>query len=124
MTQKILIIDDNLDDLMIAETYLKTLGFSGIITAKNGTLGVEKVKSEKPDLVITDTNMPGIDGFETCRQIRELCGSENPKIIIITGNIDAVDAVKAREVGADDYCAKASDGVPLLETVKNLLNMT
>ncbi len=77
--------------------------------------------SENPDLVITDTNMPGIDGFETCRQIRDAGSKDNPKIIVTTGAIDAVDAVEARKAGADDYCVKTSDAAQLIVAVKNLI---
>lgn len=120
MGVKILIIDDNPDDLLIAKKFLEKNGFKDIVTAENGEEGVKIAESQRPDLVVTDTQMPGIDGFETCRRIREALGQDHPKIVIITGAIDAVDAVKAREVGADDYCAKTSDIAPLLEIVKTL----
>jgi DNA-binding response OmpR family regulator len=77
--------------------------------------------SEKPDLVITDTMMPGIDGFETCRQIRATHDKEEMKIIVTTGAIDAVDAVKARKAGADDYCVKTSDPTQLIAAVRGLI---
>ena len=65
--------------------------------------------------------MPGIDGFETCRQIREEHDEEEMKIIITTGAIDAVDAVKARKAGANDYCVKTSDLTQLITAVTNLI---
>jgi len=71
--------------------------------------------------VITDTKLPGIDGFEVCKQIKEAKLTQNPKVIIITGSMDAVDAVKARKLGADDYCAKTNDFAPLLKAVKQIL---
>lgn len=121
MTKKILIIDDTDTDRKITQRYLLKEGYDNIITAENGEDGVAKAASESPDLVITDTNMPGIDGFETCRQIREAGDKENPKIIVTTGAIDAVDAIKARKAGADDYCVKTSDAAQLMVAVKNLI---
>ena len=121
MSTKILIIDDNEDDLLITKRFLKQAGYSDIVTAATGEDGVEKYKQEKPGLVISDTMMPGIDGFQVCEQIRQAQGEDEPKIIIVTGAIVAVDAVKAREVGADDYCAKTSDGAPLLDAVGKLV---
>ena len=121
MGKKILIIDDTDTDRKIVIRYLNRAGHDNIITAGTGEEGVEKAASEKPDLVITDTNMPGIDGFETCRKIREASGKVTPKIIVTTGAIDAVDAIKARKAGADDYCVKTSDCSQLLTAVKNLL---
>ena len=90
--------------------------------AKNGKEGLEKAKKELPDLVITDTVLPGIDGFEVCRQIKQKEALDT-KVIVMTGVIDAVDAVKAREMGADDYCVKATDGKPLVGAVKNLMGV-
>jgi twitching motility two-component system response regulator PilH len=121
MGKRILIIEDNADDLLIIENYLARSGYNEIITAGDAAEGVKKAKEENPDLVISDTLLPGSNGFEVCRQIREIYGQERPKIIIMTGSIDAVDAVKARKVGADDYCAKTSDCAPLLEAVKKLI---
>jgi len=121
MSKKILIIDDTESDRKIVQRYLNKAGFDNIIIAVTGEEGVAKAASEKPDLVITDTNMPGIDGFETCRQIREGGTKDSPKIIVTTGAIDAVDAVKARKSGADDYCVKTSDLAQVMTAVKNIM---
>ncbi|RKY32117.1 MAG: hypothetical protein DRP74_03290 [Candidatus Omnitrophota bacterium] len=121
MGKKILVIDDNEVDLLIVKRYLTHEGFSDIITASGASEGVEKAKTEKPDLVISDTLLPGSNGFEVCRQVRKIYGPDKPKIIIITGAIDAVDAVQAKKSEADDYCAKTSDCAPLLEAIKKLI---
>ena len=121
MSKKILIIDDTVTDRKIVVRYLNKAGYIDVITASTGEEGVELAAKEKPDLVITDTNMPGIDGFEACRRIREGGTKEAPKIIVTTGAIDAVDAIKARKCGADDYCVKTSTSDQLLASVKNLI---
>lgn len=121
MGKKILIVEDNDDDLLIAKRYLNKAGYSDIVTAGNMAEGVSKAISERPDLIITDTMLPDSDGFEVCRNVREFYGKDKPKIIIATGSVDAVDAVKARKVGADDYCAKTSDCAPLLAAVKKFI---
>jgi len=120
MGKKILIIDDNDQDRKIIKRFLSKAGYDEIFIVETGEDGLKKAESEKPELVIIDTILPGIDGFEVCRQIRETQSPSYPKIIIITGSIDAVDAVKARKSGADDYCAKTSDCSSLLEAVKQL----
>lgn len=120
MGKKILIVDDNEIDLMIVKRRLIETGYDDIITTQDPGDGIKKVTEEKPGLVILDTVLPGCTGFDVCLKIREDCAGINPKIIIITGSIDAVDAVKARKSGADDYCAKTSDCAPLLEAVKRL----
>ena len=118
MAKKILIIDDTDSDRKIVTRFLNKAGYANIVIAVNGEEGVAKAQSENPDLVITDTMMPGIDGFETCRQIREAHDQETMKIIVTTGAIDAVDAVKARKAGANDYCVKTSDPTQLIAAVK------
>jgi DNA-binding response OmpR family regulator len=120
MAKKILLIDDNPQDLKIMLRFLSKAGFDNVITASSGEEGVEKAGSTDPDIVISDTVLPGMNGFEVCENIRKSSGRERPKIIIITGAIDAVDAVRAKKLGADDYCAKTSDFVPLIEAVSRL----
>ena len=119
--KKILIIDDNEQDRKIEKIFLNKEGFEEIIMAETGEEGVKKVQQEEPDIIILDTMLPGIDGFETCRQIRKTQGPKSPKIVILTGSIDAIDALKAKKVGADDYCVKTSDSSLLIETVKNFV---
>jgi DNA-binding response OmpR family regulator len=121
MKKKILIVEDNEQDRKIITRALNKAGFKDVITAENGEEGVEKAKSEKPNLVILDTVLPGIDGFETCSRIRKTRDSKTTKIIITTGTVDAVDASKARSSGADDYVVKSSDFSYLLKGIKSLL---
>lgn len=120
MAKKILVVEDSPTALSILKNALEGEGYL-VITAETGEEGVKKANSERPDLVLTDTQLPGIDGFEVCRQIKESPGSVDPKVIVMTGAIDAVDAVKAKESGADDYAVKTSDLSPLIETVKKLI---
>ena len=119
MEIKILVIDDNDQDCKIIERVLKKNGFPRIIFASTGEEGVRMVKEENPDVTIIDTNLPGIDGFETCKQIRDINGIKT-KIIIITGFIDAVDAGKAKHMGADDYSVKTLDFSYLIDAIKKL----
>jgi DNA-binding response OmpR family regulator len=121
MNRKVLIIDDNEQDRKIAERFLRKSGYTDVVTAETGEEGLLKTESEKPDIVIIDTMLPGINGFETCQKIRQKQGPQIPKIIVVTGSVDAIDAVKARKCGADDYCVKTSDSAPLLQAINNLL---
>jgi DNA-binding response OmpR family regulator len=117
---KILVIDDNPQDQKIVKRYLDRFGYGDVIFANTGETGIAMVKSEKPDIVITDTNLPGMDGFEVCRQVKGIEGA-GTSVIVVTGHIDAVDAGRARECGADDYCVKTADCSLLLEAIKNLI---
>lgn len=121
MAKKILIIDDSAQDRKIVKRFLNKAGYENLVFAETGEEGIQRAEAEEPELIITDTRLPGIDGFEVCRQIREKNFLFNPKLIIITGAIDAVDAVRARRMGADDYCAKTSDFTPLIEAVGQIL---
>lgn len=119
MSQKILIIEGSPTACGIIKDILEGEGYE-VFVAENGEDGVKRAEQEKPDLVIADTLLPGIDGFEACRQIREIQGSTTPKIIVMTGSVDAVDAVKARKAGADDYCVKTNNFSHLIEAIENL----
>ena len=120
MGKRILIIDDNEQDKKIVKRFLAKAGYTEIVTADNGNEGVKKVGEEKPDLVILDTVLPDMLGFEVCARIRENYGPAEPKIIITTGSVDAVDALKAKQAGADDYCVKTSDCMPLMGALQNM----
>jgi len=119
MSKKILIIDDNDQDIKIITRYLQNNNFKEIFHAQSGEEGVEKVKELHPEIVVTDTNLTGIDGFETCKRIKDIEGS-NVIVIMMTGLIDAIDAGKAREMGADEYCVKTADYAQLIELVTKL----
>ncbi len=115
--KKILIIEDNYQDQKIMARYLSRAGFDNVIFADSGHEGVDICLQERPDIVICDTILPGIDGFETCRQIRAIPGYK-VFIIVMTGQIDAVDASKARAAGADDYVVKTSGFEDLISVVR------
>ncbi|MCP4653554.1 MAG: response regulator [Candidatus Omnitrophica bacterium] len=120
MNKKILIIDDNAQDRKIVVRYLNGLGFGNILQAERGDSGVEKAKAERPDWIIVDTVLPDIDGFEVCRRIKDDDALKNSKVIIMTGSVDSVDAVKAKRNGADDYCVKSPDCASLLEVIADI----
>ena len=121
MEKKIMIVEDNEDDLLIMTRVLNQAGITNLVSSENVASAILLVKEAKPDIVITDTLLPDGNGFDVCEQIKESELDPMPKIIVITGSVDAVDAVKAKRVGADDYCAKTSDCIPLVEALKKLL---
>ena len=120
MTKKILIIDDSEQDRKIIKRFLSGVGYDNIIMSETGEDGLVQAREQDPDIILLDTNLPGMDGFETCRQIKTIKGLK-AKVIIVTGLVDAVDASKARRMGADDYCVKTSDYAQLLQSVQKLL---
>jgi len=116
--KKVLVIDDTEIIRAMLRDLLKEQGYH-VLTASTGEEGIDRAKEYRPDIILIDTKMPGIDGFETCRRIKQVEGIET-KIVVMTADIDAVDTVRARQMGADDYCVKTRDFVPLLQTVKSL----
>ncbi|MBF0384495.1 MAG: response regulator [Candidatus Omnitrophica bacterium] len=120
MEKKILIIEDSLQDQKLLVKLLQREGYENIYTAETGRDGIALAEQKHPDLALIDTKLPGMDGFETCRRIKEIEGLDI-KVVIMTGLIETVDATKAREAGSDNYCAKTRDCKHLLEAVKKLL---
>ncbi|MEI8344831.1 MAG: response regulator [Candidatus Omnitrophota bacterium] len=119
--RRVLIVDDSPTILNLLKALFEEVGCE-VSVAATGIDGVEKTQSESPDLVILDTVLPDIDGFEVCRRIRLSRSPEQLKIIVITGSIDAIDAVKARRMGADDYVVKTADFKLLTDAAQQLLS--
>ena len=118
---RILVIDDNPQDQKVLRRLLNQKGFFEVFLKDTGEDGVAFVEEQKPDIVLIDTQLTGIDGFEACRRIKQIEDYEG-KVIIITGQIEAVDAKKAREAGSDAYCAKTRDCVHLLEEIQKMVD--
>ncbi|MEI8226118.1 MAG: sigma-54 dependent transcriptional regulator [Bacteroidota bacterium] len=117
--KKILIIDDN---KLILKTLKATLSKAGyaIIEAEDGEVGLHLARSEHPDLVITDYQMPGIDGLEVLSEIRKL--KINLPVILLTGFGDIVLTIKSIQLGAFDYLEKPFSPEQLLSIIQLALN--
>ncbi|WP_033398829.1 response regulator [Desulfospira joergensenii] len=100
---KILVIDDERPTLAMFRLFLTACGYE-VLTAENGEQGMDFFASEGPDIVFTDIRMPGMDGLEVLRQIRE-SGSSCP-VIIITGHGDMEPAMAALDLAASDFINK------------------
>jgi signal transduction histidine kinase len=113
----ILVIDD--DDWLRA-SILATLGKNGFMTieAGDGSAGVALARSHKPDLVLCDVNLPGIDGYEVLRLMRSQPVTSGIPLILMTGAIEANDVRHSMELGADDYLPKPIATQTLLRAVR------
>lgn len=101
-TSRLLIIEDDAHLVEALKLYLRKAGHE-VLTAANGLEGLQKMYVQHPDLIILDVMMPKMDGWETCRRIREV--SDVP-LIMLTARGQESEKVKGLKLGADDYVAK------------------
>lgn len=105
---------------MLLEYNLKKAGFQ-IFVANNGYQALEIVKRQKPDLIISDVNMPKLSGFELCQKLREDFDTKLIPIILLTNNSQIQDKLRGFKVGADDYINKPFHLPEILARVHSLL---
>jgi len=118
---KILVIDDNVDLLETIRQILKLRGGHQVVVSADGTDGLDKALADPPDLAIIDVMMPGVSGYEVCRQLRANPATASIPIIIFTARGQVVDRQAALDAGADDYMVKPVTMQELLERVNELL---
>ncbi len=117
MADRVLLVED---EATLRETVAYNLRNQGyeVITAENGYAALEMARREQPDLLLLDVMLPGIDGFEVCRQLRR---ETSVPILMLTARSDEVDRVVGLEMGADDYLTKPFSMRELMARVKALL---
>jgi len=115
--QKVLVIDDEENVCELISLYFGKAGYD-VITAADGVDGIEKVRQERPDIVILDLMLPGVDGVDVCKELRK---QSNIPLIMLTARTDEVDRVLGLEIGADDYVTKPFSPRELLARVKAVL---
>jgi len=113
----VLVVDDERNVSQLAKLYLTADGFH-VETASNGEEALQRVRASRPDLVVLDLMMPGIDGWEVCRKLR---ANGDIPIIILTARTDDVDKIVGLEIGADDYMTKPFNPRELVARAKAVL---
>lgn len=114
---KVLIIDDDKKHSELLTAYFKRFGIK-LVCAENGSSGLKLLNREDPDLLLLDIMLPGMDGFEICREVRK---TSNIPIIMLTARGDVIDRVSGLELGADDYLGKPFEPRELVARVKATL---
>lgn len=119
MKKTILIVDDEKDIVELLQYNLSNEGFK-VITAYDGEEALTKLEN-KPDLIIIDIMMPKLNGFDTCKKIRETNGFENTPVVFLTAKSAEIDEIYGLELGANDYIQKPISPKKLIARVNSNL---
>ena len=114
MSKRILIVEDEESIADLEKDYLELSGFE-VEVANDGEIGLKKGLDGEFDLIILDLMLPGVDGFEICRQIRS---QKNTPIIMVSAKKDDIDKIRGLGLGADDYIPKPFNPLELVARVK------
>ena len=117
MNATILVVDDEPKIAKLARDYLERAGFR-VFTAGDGTTAVATARHERPDLIVLDLNLPGMDGLDVCRTLRR---ESDVPIIMLTARVEETDRLIGLELGADDYITKPFSPRELVARVRAVL---
>ena len=121
MKKKILIVEDEESLLRLENILLTSQGYE-VKGVMDGSSALEAVVSTKTDLVLLDIMLPGIDGYEVCRQIKANEATNHIPVVMLSSKKSKDDLVKADQVGADWYIAKPFKSAMVIETIQRLLS--
>ena len=121
MKRRILIVEDQEDLRGVLRDLLTGSGYD-VAEAADGRDGVARAKSERPDLVLMDIQLPGLDGYEATRQIKALPELAATPIIAVSSFAMKGDEEKARAAGCDQYVTKPYSPIQLLRIIRGFLN--
>jgi twitching motility two-component system response regulator PilH len=116
---KILVVDDSPTERFFLSDLLSQKGYQ-VITAENGEAGIEKAKNERPDLVIMDVVMPGLNGYQATRTLTRDEATKNIPVIVCTSKGQETDKIWGLRQGAMDYLVKPVDPDILLQKIASL----
>ena len=117
MPHKILLVDDEANIRDLASLYLEKEGYQ-LVEASDGEEAIQVFIRESPNLVVLDVMMPGMDGFQVCRELRK---THDVPILMLTARNEDVDKIVGLEIGADDYMTKPFNPRELVARVKAIL---
>ncbi len=125
MSKKILIVDDELHMRMLLKEGLEEFEDKGVelLAAENGEEAIEFVKTKKPELVILDVMMPGMDGFEVCNTIKNELGMKDVYVLMLTADGQEYNKQKSIDVGADIFMTKPFDPDEIVKKAASVLKI-
>lgn len=118
---KIRIVEDDATIRALLEMALLGAGYTDVASSARGDEGLEMIRRDKPDLVLLDVMLPGLDGFSVARRVRESSELAATRIVMLTARTAPEDIVRGLDSGADDYVTKPFDRKVLLARVKAVL---
>ena len=122
MTARILVVDDVEANVRLLEAKL-TLEYYEVLTAGDGSSALQVAHDERPDIILLDVMMPGMDGFETCRRLKADPVTRHIPVVLVTALDGREDKLKGLDAGADDFVTKPIDDVILFARVRSLLRL-
>ena len=121
MKYNVLVIEDNPQNLYLITFMLEKAGFN-VFQAENGFEGIETAKSEKPDLILLDIQLPEMDGYEVARQLKNLPEVREIPIVAVTSHAMVGDRENILQAGCDGYLEKPIDPDNFVKTVSQFIN--
>jgi len=117
---KIMIVDDCLTTRKLLGHYLKSRGYS-VVFAENGLDALEKLSAERVNLIMTDLNMPYMDGMELIKTLKTDPNLSDIPVLMVTTETDVMEQERALQFGADGYIVKPVTGEAIVEHIKNIM---
>ena len=122
MSARILVVDDTVANVRLLEAKL-TAEYYDVITASDGPSGLAAAATHKPDIVLLDVMMPGMDGFEVCRRLKADPNTRHIPVVLVTALDGRRDRLNGLEAGADDFLTKPIDDMALFARVRSLTRL-
>ena len=123
MTTKLLLVEDSLSIQTIVETTFTREGFE-VMVVGDALDGLHKAQTLRPDIVLADASMPGLDGFQLCQRIRQSASGRHMPVVLLTSGFAAYDKIKGDQAGVTTHLAKPFEPQVLLDMVKQLVPAT
>lgn len=122
MSARILVVDDILPNVKLLEAKLSS-EYYDVLTATSGEEALQRVAQDSPDIILLDVMMPGMDGFEVCKRIKENAAYAHIPVVMVTALTDSTDKVRGLEAGADDFLSKPVNDTALMARVRSLVRL-
>jgi len=118
---KVLVVEDDRAIQMVLELVLNRMAKCNVVTASDGPEGLSKIQNEKPDVVLLDLMLPGMDGFEICERAKADEATRQIPIIFLTAQPQPASVAKAMALGAAGYLVKPFDPIKIIDQINEAL---